>query len=204
MQGGNRDRIKEMRGTRRYTARYAMTLGGDRTFKLKGSRVLTKAESALDHKYLEGETHIHSELVSGGLTDHPPRPPCFAHSQSENLRVADPASVSLADVCVLLSLLPCHCHCHEAGKTWVFQVPRWRWQAPPPTKIQFWPPKLPLSKPRVTCSVQVQQPSFPSPSRATHCGLKTYLCTLWGLHGEQFQTQNKALTRCLECKAQLG
>lgn len=35
----------------------------------------------------------------------------------------DPASVSLADVCALLSLLPCHRHCHEARKTWVFQVP---------------------------------------------------------------------------------
>lgn len=38
------------------------------------------------------------------------------------------------------------------------------------------------------CSAQVQQAGLPRPSPATHCGLETYLCTLWGLSMEHFQT----------------
>lgn len=40
----------QMRGSSRCMARYAVTIGGDRTFKFKESRVLTKAESPLEYK----------------------------------------------------------------------------------------------------------------------------------------------------------
>lgn len=43
------------------------------------------------------------------------------------------------------------------------------------------------------------------PCLATHCGLKTSLCTLWGLSVDRFQTLlHRALTRYLRCRAQLG
>lgn len=61
-------------------ARYPVTVGGDKMVKFKGSRVLTKAESPLECKQLEGKTHVRLVFVTGGLTDHPPRPPRFAQS----------------------------------------------------------------------------------------------------------------------------